>query len=83
MDSYDINTTNEYKYLGTWINNTLSSQKALKVVAEQATYTGAALYPILSKNFLRFNINAYTMYVLPKLIAIPLFLENKTRHSDF
>jgi hypothetical protein len=42
-----------------------------------------ALYPILARDNLRFNINAFNMYILPRMMSIPLFLENKTRHGDF
>ena len=42
-----------------------------------------AFFPLLSKNRLRFNINCFIVYVLPKILMLPTFISKKTQIENF
>lgn len=61
-----------YRYLGTRIDTTFSSVPQVTDSNKAIELAFSALYPLLSKKNLKFNINSFICYALPRILLIPI-----------
>lgn len=66
-----IPIVSSYRYLGTVIDIALSSAPQIKLTTTGLDLTIQALSPLLSRDNLRFNINSFITFGLPRLMMIP------------
>lgn len=73
----------EYKYLGTWFDTCGRVTKNMSDLIKYTKILKSQFYWFLSRGNIRFNIDSWRIYVLPKILSIPEYVTTKTMERDF
>lgn len=83
VNKLGIPRVNEYKYLGSNLNEMMDASNFIKTVKARAAMVKGSMNYLLTRNNLCFNIRSFQTYILPLLLMIPGFARKKTAIKNF
>lgn len=69
---------NDYKYLGTWMNQTLSPASHLEKAARKVSYVTGKLAPLRRQLNMKFNVRLFKTLIMPSIRMVGVLYKTAT-----